>query len=69
MIDEVEFDLEISRTVRDRRGRQPARAHIDRHMPGMIEPGCAGEPDLADDLGPEVQRRTGVTPNGCSRSP
>ena len=62
MVDEIEVDLERSRTVRHRRRRQSARRDVERHMPGMIEPGRFGQPDLADDLGPELQRRTGVTP-------
>ena len=59
MIDEIEIDLERSRTIRHRRRRQSARRDVERHMPGMIEPGRSGQPNLADDLGPELQRRTG----------
>ena len=62
VVDEIEIDLERPRAVRHRRSRQSARRDVERHMPGMIQPGRFGQPDLADDLGPELQRRTGVTP-------
>ena len=64
MIDEVEVDLERARAVRNRRGRQPARGDVKRDVPGMIEPGRAREADLADDLGPQMQRRIGLAPPG-----
>ena len=62
VIDEIEVDLERSRAIRYRRRRQPARGDVERHMPGMVQPGRLGQPDFADDLGPEMQRGIGVTP-------
>src|SRR3954447_21813781 len=62
MIDEIEINLERPRAVGHRRCRQSARSDIKRHMPGMIEPWRLDEPDLDDDLSPELQRRSGVTP-------
>ena len=66
MIDEVEIDLEGPRPIGDRRGGQPACGDVQRDMPGMIEPGRARQPDLADDLGPQMQRLAGFPP-GRSR--
>src|SRR5450756_1529696 len=62
MIDEVEVDLEAAHAVWNGRRRQPARGDIERDMPGMIEPRRAREPDLADDLGPQVQRFVSLPP-------
>ena len=62
MIDEVEIDLKVAHAVRDRRGRQPARGDIERDMPGMVQPGRAHKTNLADDLGPQMQRFVGVAP-------
>ena len=41
---------------------RPRARDIERHVPGMIEPGRERQPDLADDLRPQVQRRIGVAP-------
>src|SRR5262245_62657615 len=47
VVDEIEIDLKAAAAPRNWRCRQPTRGHIKRHMPGVIEPGCQGEPDLA----------------------
>src|SRR5450432_142508 len=62
MIDEVEVDLEAAHAVRNGRGRQSARGDVQCDMPGMIEPRRAREPDLADDLGAQMQRFVSVAP-------
>src|SRR5580704_7451690 len=62
MIQKIELYLEIPGAIRNRRSRKPARGDIERHMPGMVEPGRERQPDLADDLGPQLQRRGGVAP-------
>src|ERR1700723_1518085 len=64
VIDEVEVDLERAHAVRDRRGRKPARGDVKGNVPGVVEPGGPREADLADDLGPQMQRRVGFTPLG-----
>jgi hypothetical protein len=57
MRDEIEIDLERPDAVRDRSRREPACRQVQRDMPGMIHPGTLGEPDLSNDLGPQVQSR------------
>src|SRR6185437_10857592 len=64
MVDQVEVDLKRARAVGDRRGRETARGDIQRDVPGMIEPWCPCEADLADDLGPQMQRVIGAAPGG-----
>src|SRR5262249_57793863 len=62
MIDEIEINLKAAAVPRDRRGRQPACRHVESDLPRMIEPGRQLQPDLADDLGPEVHRVACVFP-------
>ena len=50
------LDVEGKVAMRDERRDQPARRDIECHMPGMIEPGRAGEPHLSGDLREELQR-------------
>src|SRR5271166_6252833 len=59
---EIEFDFEGAFSVRYGRRVQSACRHIQRHMPGMIEPWRQGEPYLADDLRPEMKRLSGIFP-------
>src|SRR6185369_3819170 len=52
VIQKVQLELEA---IRDgRRGQAPGR-DIENNVPGMIEPWRLREPDLANDLGPEMQ--------------
>lgn len=62
---EVEFDLKNAFGVRNGRRAEPARCDIEGHMPGMIEPWRQGEPYLAGDLRPKMQRLAGICP-GCA---
>src|SRR5664279_568004 len=62
MIDEVEIDLKAARSIRDRRGGEAARCDIQRDVPGMVQPRRPDQTDLADDLGPQMQRRIGLAP-------
>jgi hypothetical protein len=64
MVDEVEVDLEAPGTVRDRRRRETARGHVERHVPRVVDPRRPGEPDLPDDLRPAVERRVRILPVG-----
>ena len=66
VIDEVELDLKIAVACRDNRGDEAARAHAQRHVPGVVEPRRQRQPRLADDLRPELQRGTGIRPR-CIR--
>ncbi len=63
VIDEVEADLERPRSVWNRRRGQPARGHVERHLPRVIERRGPGEADLAHDLGHHVERGIGVLPS------
>src|ERR1700743_2977846 len=62
VIDEIELDLEGSRTARNWRGRESPGRDIKRDVPRMVLPGRERQPYLANDLGPEMQRRISVTP-------
>src|SRR4029077_12225246 len=62
MADEIEFELEVLALIRDRRGAEPARRHIERGMPAMVEPGRESTADIADDLRTTLQSGRGVAP-------
>ena len=62
--DEIEIDLKVFAAIRHRTCRKAARRGVERYLPAVVEPGHAGEPDLAHDLRPQVQRLVGVLP-GC----
>src|SRR5208337_1708709 len=62
MLVEVEFDLKNAVGVRNGRCAEPARCDIEGYMPGMIEPWRRGEPYLAGDLRPKMQRLAGIFP-------
>ena len=64
MVEEVELDLEQLAADRDGRGGEAAGADIERHLPAVVDPGRQGKADLADDLGPQLQRQRRVTPFG-----
>jgi hypothetical protein len=65
--DEVEFDPEDFATDRYRRRAQPACGDIERNLPSVIEPRRQHQPDFADDLRPEVERRGGFAPRGTGQ--
>ena len=60
--DEIELDLEDFAADRDRRGAEPACGDIERDLPTVIESGGQLQPDLADDLSPELQCCGCLTP-------
>src|ERR1043165_8161545 len=62
MIEEIEFDLEVAFGGGDERRSQPARGHVQRHMPGMVEPRRERKPRLAHHLRPQLQGGAGVLP-------
>src|SRR5262249_27479721 len=64
MVDEIEIDLKADASPRNWRGGQPARGHIERYMPRVIEPWCQCQPDLADHLRPQMQRIASILPRG-----
>src|SRR6185436_497581 len=62
--DEVEIDLEVAVSGRNRRSRQSKCGHVERVAPAVVErrTGTESVPDLSDDLQPEVERRVRVAP-------
>ena len=59
---EVKYELKRPMFIMDRRGREAARIHIKRNLPGMVEPGRESQPDFAHDLRPEMKGCTGLFP-------
>ena len=59
---EVKHDLERPILVIDGRGRETARAHIERNMPGMVEPWRESQSHLAHDLRIEMKGFAGFSP-------
>src|SRR6266404_9669376 len=64
MIDEVEINPKGAPAVGNRRGRQPSRRDVQRDVPGVVQPRCAHETNLANDLGPQMQGFASVAPGG-----
>jgi hypothetical protein len=64
MLGEVEPDLQAEPPgVHERRGEAPI-GHVQRDPPPVIDHRLQGQTDLADYLGPQVQRVAGVRPAG-----
>src|SRR5579875_1790274 len=56
MVDEVEVDLKKTvDSVRHRRRREPARRHVERDVPPVVDQRFLLEADLSDDLRPQVK--------------
>src|SRR3546814_8235145 len=47
---------------RERRCAEPSGGDVERHVPAVIQPGRQRQPDLADDLCPELQGEGCVPP-------
>jgi len=63
MLMEVENDLgRAAPTVAYRAGGQPARADIERGVPGMIDPGRMRQPVFSNDLAVKMKCRASVFP-------
>src|SRR4029077_4025248 len=62
MLDEIELQLKKESSVGDRGGRQPARAYVERHMPGVVLLGGKLHTNLTYNLRPHVKRRVRVLP-------
>ena len=58
----VESYLDRPLAVRNVRRREPARAHIKRNIPPMIDERRQPQPHFAHNLGPHVQRGAGLPP-------
>ena len=68
VFDKVEVDLQHSRAVWHGRGGDAANGRVERHVPGMVDRRHEREPDLADDLHPELQGGAGIAPRGLGQS-
>ena len=64
VFDEIEVDLQHSRTMGHGRGGETANGGVERHVPGMVDRRHECEPNLTDDLHPELQCGTGIAPRG-----
>ena len=64
VVDEIEIDLEATGAIGDRRGGEPARGDVERDVPPVIGHRRQRQADLADHLGPELQRGAGLAPFG-----
>ena len=62
MRDEIEFEFEDIVADGHRRSAEAARGDVKRYLPAMIQPRRQLQPDLADDLRPELQGRDRVAP-------
>ena len=62
VLDEVELDVEDTRSVRHRGRGQTSRADVEGDLPPVVDHRRVRESDLADDLGPHVQRVSGGGP-------
>jgi hypothetical protein len=67
MADKVKFGFEDFAVGRDRRRSKTSRGDVERNLPAMVEPGGQHQPDLADNLGPELQCCGGVAPGGIGQ--
>ena len=68
LVDEVEFHVERTILVGDRRGGQASWADVQRHLPPVVDQRCVRQADLADDLCPHVQGVPGRAPVGNPQS-
>src|SRR3954452_17134651 len=66
--DEVELELEDLAADRNRRGSEPARRDVERNLPAVVGPRRQRQPDLADDLRPELQGRGRLAPRRIRQS-
>jgi len=62
VIQEIEFQLDVALGIGHRRGAEPARRDVERHLPPVILHRRQGEARLAHDLRPAMQRRLSVRP-------
>src|SRR5204863_323121 len=62
VIQEIEFQLDVALGIGHRRGAEPARRDVERHLPPVILHRRQGEARLAHDLRPAMQRRLRVRP-------
>ena len=63
MADKIQLDLEYFCPDRYRRGPKPSSGHIEGNLPAVVDPGGQGQPDLANNLGPELQGHGRIAPS------
>ncbi len=64
VFDEVEVDLQHPRAVGHRRGGEAANGGVKGYATGVVDSRHECEPNLADDLHPELEGGAGVAPCG-----
>ena len=62
MIEEIEIYLNGPGAIWHGRGREPARRHVQGHLPPVVDHGSQRKPDFSDDLCPQMQCGVGITP-------
>jgi hypothetical protein len=62
MMDEIEVDLKTFTAIGDRRSRQPTSAHVQGHLPPVIDHRRMGKPDLSHHLRPQMEGGARVGP-------
>jgi hypothetical protein len=62
VVEEIEHDFDASRPIGHERRREAARIDVKGRVPGVVDPGGAGEPVLAHDLDVEAKGRAGIAP-------
>src|SRR5260221_1109717 len=62
VVEEIKLELKSFFADRDRRCAEPAGGNVKRDLPAMVQPGGQRQPDLADDLRPELQCLRGIAP-------
>jgi hypothetical protein len=62
VVEKIEIDLEAAAAIGNGRRGQSAHRDVERDVPGMVLPGRQREPDLADDLRHQMQRRARIAP-------
>jgi hypothetical protein len=68
VIDEIEIDLENAGAIEHGRRGEAANGGIKRNVPAVVDLRRECEPDLTDDLHPELQRGAGVAPRALRQS-
>src|SRR5580700_6845834 len=62
MLDEIELNLEIPVSIRNRRRRQAARVDIESDLPPVVDARTQRHPHLAYNLCPHMQRGVSILP-------
>ena len=64
MVDEIKLDFKNSISIRDRGSGKPARIHVERNLPPVIDARSQSQSHLAGNLRPHVKRFRSAAPVG-----